>query len=195
LASVAILPSRPAKSSPLAHVLSRRIRVELRPCYRDLARGVTRGNAKDQVVQHFHVFETAAGFCGIAWSAAGITRFQLPTRSADATERLLRRRAPGAEPAPPGPQATDAVASVQRHFEGERTDFSHLALDLGDQEALFTRIYEAVRRLGWGETTTYGALAKALGEGPEVAREVGRAMAHNPVALIIPCHRVLAAGG
>ncbi len=149
----------------------------------------------DRVAQHFHVFETAAGFCGISWSAAGITRFQLPTRSAEATERLLRRRAPGAERAPPGQQAADAVAAVCRYFAGERTDFSHLALDLADQEALFARIYEAVRRLGWGETTTYGALAKALGTGPEGARDVGRAMACNPVALIVPCHRVLAAGG
>jgi len=53
----------------------------------------------------------------------------------------------------------------------------------------------AARRVGWGETTTYGALAKALGAGPEAARDVGVAMAKNPVALIIPCHRVLAAGG
>jgi methylated-DNA-[protein]-cysteine S-methyltransferase len=60
---------------------------------------------------------------------------------------------------------------------------------------LFARIYEEVRRLGWGQTTTYGSIAKALGEGPEVAREVGQAMARNPVPLIIPCHRVLATGG
>jgi methylated-DNA-[protein]-cysteine S-methyltransferase len=46
-----------------------------------------------------------------------------------------------------------------------------------------------------GQTTTYGALAKELGGGWEVARDVGQAMAKNPVALIIPCHRVLAAGG
>ena len=47
----------------------------------------------------------------------------------------------------------------------------------------------------WGETTTYGTLAKAIGGGPETARDVGQAMAGNPVPLIIPCHRVLAAGG
>ncbi|WP_037170968.1 MGMT family protein, partial [Rhizobium sp. Pop5] len=56
-------------------------------------------------------------------------------------------------------------------------------------------IYAAARRVGWGHTTTYGALAKELGVGPEAARDVGQAMAKNPVALIIPCHRVLAAGG
>ena len=59
----------------------------------------------------------------------------------------------------------------------------------------FLAVYDAARRVHWGETTTYGALARELGAGPEAAREVGQAMAKNPVALIIPCHRVLAAGG
>jgi methylated-DNA-[protein]-cysteine S-methyltransferase len=49
--------------------------------------------------------------------------------------------------------------------------------------------------VGWGHTTTYGALAKEIGAGREGARDVGQAMAKNPVPLIIPCHRVLAAGG
>ena len=46
-----------------------------------------------------------------------------------------------------------------------------------------------------GPHNAYGALAKELGAGPEAARDVGQAMAKNPVALMIPCHRVLAAGG
>jgi methylated-DNA-[protein]-cysteine S-methyltransferase len=143
----------------------------------------------------YHVFETAAGFCGIAWSAVGIARFQLPTRRAESTERLLRRRVANAEPGTPPPAVAEAIAAVRRYFAGERTDFSSLELDLGGQDALFARIYAAARRVGWGETTTYGALAKALGAGPEAARDVGQAMARNPVALFIPCHRVLAAGG
>ena len=52
-----------------------------------------------------------------------------------------------------------------------------------------------MRQLGWGETATYGAIAKALDAGPEFARDVGQAMASNPVPLIIPCHRVTAANG
>ena len=90
---------------------------------------------------------------------------------------------------------TDAVAAVKRYFEGKETDFSGFRLDLGEQDPLFERIYAAARRVGWGRTTTYGALAKELGAGPEAARDVGQAMARNPVALIIPCHRVLAASG
>ncbi len=145
--------------------------------------------------QHYHIFETARGHCGIAWSAAGVTRFQLPDRSAEATERNLTRRLPGATPATPPPAVADTVAAVKRYFAGEKVEFSDVELDLDGQDEFFKRVYAAARRIGWGQTTTYGALAKELGEGWEVARDVGQAMAKNPVALIIPCHRVLAAGG
>lgn len=141
------------------------------------------------------LFDTAVGACGIAWSARGVARFQLPAGSAGATEQLLRRRAPGAEPAEPPPAIATAIAGVKRYFAGEEIDFSSIAVDLEGQDLFFQQIYAALRRVPWGHTTTYGALAKELGAGPEAARDVGQAMAQNPVALIIPCHRVLAAGG
>jgi methylated-DNA-[protein]-cysteine S-methyltransferase len=147
------------------------------------------------MARHYLIFETAGGFCGIVWSAAGITRFQLPARSAEAAERQLRRRLPEAEPGEPPQAVAEAVAAVRRYFEGLPTDFAGLALDLGDQDPFFARAYAAARAVGWGETTTYGALAKALGAGPEAARDVGQAMARNPLPLLVPCHRVLAAGG
>ena len=141
------------------------------------------------------IFKSAAGFYGLAWSTAGIARFLLPAKSAEAAERNLLRRLPGAEPGAPTPEVTEAIAAAQRYFEGAKTDFSFLRLDLSEQDALFTQIYAAARRVGWGHTTTYGALAKEIGARPEAARDVGYAMARNPVPLIIPCHRVLAAGG
>ena len=146
-------------------------------------------------MHRYFVFETAAGFCGIAWNDVGITRFQLPAKSAGATERLVRRRLPSAKAGEPPPAVAAAVAAAQRYFAGEETDFSGFTLDLGEQLPFFRQIYAAARRVGWGRTTTYGTLAKELGAGPEGARDVGQAMAQNPVALIIPCHRVLAAGG
>lgn len=145
--------------------------------------------------QQYRVFETAGGFCAIAWNGNGITRFQLPTHSAAATERNLRRRLPAAAPGTPPPEVAKVIAAAQRYFAGEQIDFTDVRVDLGAQEEFFRRIYEALRRVGWGRTTTYGTLAKELGAGPEAARDVGQAMAHNPVPLIIPCHRVLAAGG
>jgi methylated-DNA-[protein]-cysteine S-methyltransferase len=85
---------------------------------------------------------------------------------------------------------------VKRYFAGEKIEFSQVTLDLAAQDDLFRKIYDAARRVGYGMTTTYGGLAKAIGRTDwEAARDVGQAMARNPVALIIPCHRVLAAGG
>ena len=146
-----------------------------------------------QTAHHYLIFETAGGFCGIAWNNVGITRFQLPTKSAEAAERTLLRRLPGAERGAPTPEVVEAVAAVKRYFEGEETDFSGFKLDLGGQDPFFEQIYAAARRVAWGHTTTYGALANQLGAGPEAARDVGQAIVRNPP--IIPCHRVLAAGG
>ncbi len=88
------------------------------------------------------------------------------------------------------------MALVRRYFAGEIVDFSQTRLDLDGQTALFRDIYAALRQVAWGRTTTYGELAKAVGAtGWEAARDVGQAMGRNPVALIIPCHRCLAAGG
>jgi methylated-DNA-[protein]-cysteine S-methyltransferase len=145
--------------------------------------------------RHHWIFETAGGFCGIAWSASGIVRFQLPTKYDAETERLLLRRLSSCRRVAPPPSVADAIEAVKRYFAGDVIDFSGVILDLDGQDDFFREIYAVARRVGWGHTTTYGALARELGRGPEAAREVGQAMAKNPVALIIPCHRVLAAGG
>ena len=148
-----------------------------------------------QVTQRYHVFETATGFCAIAWSEAGVVRFQLPVRKAEAADRLIKRRVEGAEPGAPSEDVAAVVAAAKRYFAGKETHFSHVRLDLAGQDAFFIRIYDALRRVSWGRTTSYGALAKEVGAGREAARDVGKAMARNPAPLIIPCHRVLAAGG
>ncbi|MHA3790419.1 methylated-DNA--[protein]-cysteine S-methyltransferase [Sphingomonas sp. YL-JM2C] len=144
---------------------------------------------------HHHIFETACGFAAIGWRASSITAFRLPSRTAGAAEASLSRRFPASDPALP-PDFVRAIADdARRYFDGDQVDFSAVEVDLGEQEPLFERIYAFVRALGYGETTTYGAVAKALGEEPQVARTVGEAMSRNPVPLIVPCHRVTAAGG
>lgn len=142
-----------------------------------------------------HVFETAAGFAAIGWNASGICSFRLPAASPAAAERALLKRFPGSAHTAPPTEVAAVVALACRYFAGEQVDFAAVPVDLGAQDPFFARVYAHVRELGWGETTTYGTVAKALGEGPEAARAVGQAMANNPVPLIIPCHRVLAAGG
>lgn len=110
-------------------------------------------------------------------------------------ERALRRRLPDATAELPPASVQAVIGDARRYFIGERVDFSGAAVDLGTQEPFFERVYAAVRQLGWGETATYGAVARMLDAGPEFARDVGQAMAANPVPLIIPCHRVTAANG
>jgi methylated-DNA-[protein]-cysteine S-methyltransferase len=147
-----------------------------------------------QAPQYFAVFETEAGFCAIGWTASGIARFALPDGTAAAAERNLLRKFPAARPSTPPSEVAEVIAAAQRYFAGEAVDFFAIALDLDGQDEFFRRIYAALRTVGYGKTTTYGSLAKELGAGPEVARDVGQAMAKNPIPLIIPCHRVLAAG-
>jgi len=144
-------------------------------------------------MQHHHVFETKLGFCGIAWSDDGITRFRLPYTTREAAERQFHGKG---EPADPPPHVADVIDQAKRYFAGEPIDFSAIGLDLAAVDPARRVIYDALRRVSFGKTVTYGELAKRAGATePQAAQEVGIAMARNPVPLIIPCHRVLAAGG
>lgn len=143
---------------------------------------------------HYCLIDTAIGTVGLAWSAIGVTRLQLPESSREATERRLRGGSVDvAEGAPPG-QIEQAIIELRTYFSGARIDLSEIALDLARVGDFHRSIYDATRRVGWGETTTYGALARLAGS-PDASRAVGQAMGRNPVPIIIPCHRVLASGG
>jgi methylated-DNA-[protein]-cysteine S-methyltransferase len=141
---------------------------------------------------HYTLFETGIGVCGVAWSGYGVTHFQLPGSSRAATEARIQRRSGGVADEPPAEVAV-LIADVQRYCAGEAVDFSAVAVDLSSLSDFQRKLYQSLRAVGWGHTTTYGDLARALGC-PD-ARDVGQAMGKNPVPVIIPCHRVLAAGG
>lgn len=143
----------------------------------------------------YQLFETAAGVAAIGWNGVGVTSFRLPAAGARETEHSLLGRLPGAVRVAPPPEVQAVIAAAVRYFAGERVDFCAVPIDPAVQDQAFAGIYRIVRALGWGETTTYGAVAAALGHGPEYARDVGLAMARNSVPLIVPCHRVTAAGG
>ena len=145
---------------------------------------------------HHHIFDTAIGPCGVAWNARGLTGVQLPEKDRDATERRLAAKAASAGAAAPPPSVATVVADIQRYLAGEPVDFSAVAVDLDSLDPFRQKLYATMRSLAWGETTTYGELAKKLGSTDwEGARDVGEAMGRNPVPVVIPCHRVLAAGG
>lgn len=142
---------------------------------------------------HYHLFETKLGQCGIAWSDDGITRFRLPDTNRETAEKHFRQKG---TPGDPPPRIATVIDQAKRYFAGEEIDFSPIGLDLAAIEPERRAIYDALRKVVFGKTVTYGELAKRAGATqPQAAQEVGIAMARNPVPLIIPCHRVLAAGG
>jgi methylated-DNA-[protein]-cysteine S-methyltransferase len=148
------------------------------------------------LVQHeYTIFDTKNGFAALAWNENGVSGLRLPASSEARAEASVLRRFPQARRTTPSTQIASLISEIKRYFDGEKVDFSAVPLDLGSQDPFFARVYAEVRKLGWGETTTYGAVAKVLGAEPQAARDVGQAMASNPIPLIVPCHRVLAAGG
>lgn len=150
----------------------------------------------DHAVAGNTVFETALGFMGIAWSERGVTRFCIAESSRASVERRLLRLC-GTATTPDAARPIwimDLIAKVQAYAAGEEMDFSTVAVDLAGVDDFRLAIYAAARKLGFGQTTTYGELAKRAGHGG-LPRETGAALGANPVPLIIPCHRILAAGG
>lgn len=142
----------------------------------------------------YALFDTALGCCGVAWGAQGLLALQLPEADAATLRARLRRRAPGAAEAPPSALAQQAIDGVTALLRGERVDLSQLELDLRGVPALDARIYDIVRHIPCGRTLSYGQVAEQLGE-RQLARAVGQAMARNPFAPVVPCHRVLGANG
>jgi methylated-DNA-[protein]-cysteine S-methyltransferase len=142
----------------------------------------------------YALFDTGIGRCGIAWGERGVMAVQLPERSeAEARARLVRR-APGAREAPPPPAVHAAIEGIAALLRGQPRDLAGVPLDLAGLPDFDRRVYEAARAIPPGATRRYGELAAALGV-PDAAREVGRALARNPFAIVVPCHRVVAAGG
>jgi methylated-DNA-[protein]-cysteine S-methyltransferase len=143
---------------------------------------------------HYHLFDTALGLCGVAWNGRGLVGVQLPEKDAAATERRLAAKSRGTTARPPAWVAA-LIEDIRKYCAGEKIDFSAIAVDLGAMDDFRQRLYTALREVAFGRTVTYGELAKRLElPGWEGARDVGEAMGRNPMPIVIPCHRVLAAG-
>jgi methylated-DNA-[protein]-cysteine S-methyltransferase len=151
--------------------------------------------AIDGTALPYAMIETAIGWIGIAWSERGLTRVQLPAHDRRATERRLLSTLAGRameSAAMPAPVAA-AADLLKRYGAGEPVDFSDVAVDLDGIDGFRRATYDAARRLGFGRTTTYGGLAEDAGHKGR-AQETGKALGQNPVPIVVPCHRILAAG-
>ena len=138
------------------------------------------------------VFDTALGEFGIGWTDAGLARLQLP--GLDRAELLQRINRNGAQAGEPSRAIEALINRIEDYADGKPDDFSDVTLDLTGVSDFNRRAYDLLVRIGWGETTTYGAMARQLGD-VGLSRAVGAAMGANPIPLVIPCHRVLASDG
>ena len=143
---------------------------------------------------HCLLFDTAFGRCALAWSAQGLTAVSLPGDDDAQTLSRLQARPSSAPPVSAPPWVTAAVAAIQAHLSGQMHNLRDLPLDTAGVGDFELRVYAATRALDPGSTCTYGQMARTLGE-PAALRAVGQALGHNPWPLVVPCHRVLAAGG
>lgn len=141
----------------------------------------------------YTLFDTPIGLCGLAWNGRGIVGVQLPEDHASTTRSRIAKRFPGIAEAPPPPAIKAIIADMVALLKGEARDLSSVPLDMEGVPELHRRVFEVARSIPPGRVLTYGEIASRLGV--DNARLIGQALGRNPFAIIVPCHRVVAAGG
>jgi O-6-methylguanine DNA methyltransferase len=140
-------------------------------------------------------FDTPMGACGIGWASDGsVTHFQLPESTAQRTASRMARMTAATSPSVPPAAVARVIDRVRAHLAGDAQEFESVRLELNGVSEFERQVYRVTRTIPSGQTMTYGDIARAV-DHPGAARAVGQALGRNPIALIIPCHRVLAAGG
>src|SRR4051794_6304106 len=146
-------------------------------------------------IRHLALFDTAIGKCGIAWNERGaVVAVQLPMETEAKTRMRIRQRYGEISEAAPPPNVQVAIDGMIKLLNGNAVDLSNVTLDLDDVPEFHRGVYDIARTIPAGKTLTYGDIAKRLG-GVELSRDVGQALGRNPCPVVVPCHRVLAAGG
>jgi methylated-DNA-[protein]-cysteine S-methyltransferase len=138
----------------------------------------------------YTVFKTEGGWVGILSSSAGLLRTTLLQPSEKQALDSLGIN-DGAIPATR--QFEDLIQRFQKYFSGRRTDFP-VKLDLSEATPFQRFVWDATRRIPYGQTESYGWIAHKIGK-PGAARAVGQALGKNPLPIIVPCHRVISSGG
>ncbi len=139
----------------------------------------------------YAVLPTCLGWVGVVASDKGIRKLALPQSSPQGAVDHIQPEASNAELAQV--RFEDLRQQLESHFCGEPTTYEQ-KLDLEGAPAFFVRAWEACRSIPRGKTQTYSWLATQAGN-PKAVRAAGQAMAHNPVTIIIPCHRVIGSDG
>ena len=142
----------------------------------------------------YTIFDTVIGRCGIAWGEPGVSGVQLPEAREIETRRRLLQLFPDARELRPPEQIQSAIDGIAALLRGKPAELSEVRLDMTGVPAFNARVYEFVRGIPRGETRSYAEVAASL-KASGAVRSVAQALAKNPFMLIVPCHRVLEAGG
>ncbi|MDD5703598.1 MAG: methylated-DNA--[protein]-cysteine S-methyltransferase [Dehalococcoidales bacterium] len=137
---------------------------------------------------YYCVFNTSAGWIGLAGSDDGLVRTTLPLTSKDLAEESLSL---GGRLAACAPDRFTALSEkYRRYFAGEKVDFTE-GLDISRATPFEKAVWESTVSIPYGETRSYGWVACQIGK-PRACRAVGGALVRNPLPIIVPCHRVIA---
>jgi methylated-DNA-[protein]-cysteine S-methyltransferase len=140
----------------------------------------------------FALFGTELGTAALAWTDAVVVGVQLPSRDAARTRAHLLRYHQDAEESVPTPAIGHVISRIQALLAGGHDDLRDVEVDLSGMAPFQRQVYEFVRTIPPSQAMTYGQVAEAVGA-PGGAQAVGQAMGHNPVPIVVPCHRVVAA--
>ena len=146
------------------------------------------------VAAGFHLFDTAFGVAGLAWRGGRVAAVAFPQEDVAAVAADLNKRAKGASEAPPPPAVAEICDAVADLFAGGDPDFSDIDVDDDGAPPFDRDVWRLARAIPLGETRSYGDLAKDLGD-VAFSQRVGQALGRNPFPIIVPCHRVIGAGG
>jgi methylated-DNA-[protein]-cysteine S-methyltransferase len=142
----------------------------------------------------YSLFETAIGWAGLAWNEAGLVAVHLPEREAERARKSFLRRIPDATEGEAPAEIAAVQDAIRALLADGKADLTAVRLDLSRVPDFNARVYEIARAIPAGETLTYGEIAVRLGD-KLLARDVGQALGQNPWPIVVPCHRVTAAGG
>jgi methylated-DNA-[protein]-cysteine S-methyltransferase len=119
---------------------------------------------------------------------------QLPMSNEEKTRQRIHQRFGDIEETAPPAAVQGAIDGIVELLAGKPNDLTDVVLDLDGVPEFHRGVYDIARTIPPGSTMTYGDIAKRLG-GVELSRDVGQALGRNPCPIVVPCHRVLAAGG
>jgi methylated-DNA-[protein]-cysteine S-methyltransferase len=142
----------------------------------------------------YTIFDSSVGRCGIAWGDLGVLGVQLPEAREIETRRRLFQHFPDARDLRPPPEIQSAIDGIAALLRGKAADLSEVRLDMTGIPAFNARVYDFARTIPRGETMTYGEVASRL-KASGAVHSVAQAIAKNPFMIVVPCHRVLEAGG